>query len=590
MEKKSVVYIILDALCQKSLERKVGNRQVMPFLNQLAEKSVCFTNMYAQAPYTEASEVSLLTGENTLDSGGYLFGNGTVGHSVFQDYQNAGYRTLYTLSPYVYSKSYLLGVDEPIYCRLYSVEPLILYRLGYYRDKFLDGSIRPEEMQVCCILLAEAFDTWCAQCAAILEKAPSAAMLQDWIADKNALARVWEEIAREQALFRENQEDYVKEIFRQWDDHILRKLNKQYSKRTPLPFTRQLQEEFQDRLESAQKRYSKIVKKQWLDLNYVAGMAFRKPNGIEDAKKTVHAYLNHYRNTDLQDYLSATNESSKPDVSLNRMLDTFLERISRYHKAGQPVYACIHAQDFHLPSLFHSLDTEDYSLNQAEMEQALSLLDAMDSHYRGNILADLSAQYCDGQLKSFFERLQKELGEEFIFVVTADHGYPCYENPPRPIVYNQTYTEAFHVPYVAWDGVHAERITELYSDMDALHILKQLAGVEPCSPVAPRAHILCEYGGPGCPDIGVKPIWYTYIDKDFRVSAECPLKEDISFGKLTGVFRLKKDPAQRIDLQKRAGKIPEMESVCGVIQARHVSLREKYCQDLFLENTLQKLK
>ena len=590
MEKKSVIYIILDALCQKSLTRKVGNRQVMPFLNQLANQSVCFSNMYAQAPYTEASEVSLLTGENTLDSGGYLFGNGTVGHSVFQDYQNAGYHTLYTFSPYVYSKSYLLGVDEPIYCRLFSIEPLILYRLGYYRDKYLDGSISPEQMQVCCILLEEAFETWCGQCEALLQNAPSAAMLQDWIGDRDAFRAVCEEISRQRAIFAEDQASYVEEIFQQWDAHILRKLNKQYIKRTPLPFTQPLREEFQSRLEKAQKRYSKIVKKQWLDLNYVAGMAFRKPNGVEDMKKTVHAYLNHYRNTDIKNYLFTINENSKPDVSLNRMLDTFLERIVPLHKQGQPVYACIHAQDFHLPSLFHSLDTADYNLNRQELEQALSLLNAMDNRYRGNILADLSAQYCDGQLKNFFERLQAELGEEFIFVVTADHGYPCYENPPRPMVYNQTYTEAFHVPYVAWDGVHEKQISDMYSDMDALHFLKQMAGVEPCAPIAPREHILCEYGGPGCPDIGIKPIWYTYIDEEYRVSAECSLTEDISLSKLTGVFRLQKDPAQRIDLQKRAGKIPQMERICRTIQARHLWLRERYCQDRFLETTLQKLK
>ena len=76
--KKNVIHIIVDAYCYNNLYRKVGNREVTPFLNMLKKNSVSFERMYSQAPYTEASQVTLLSGENTLDNGGYLFGNGTV--------------------------------------------------------------------------------------------------------------------------------------------------------------------------------------------------------------------------------------------------------------------------------------------------------------------------------------------------------------------------------------------------------------------------------------------------------------------------------------------------------------------------------
>ena len=44
----------------------------MPFLDRLRKESLDFTNIYSEAPYTEAALVSLLCGMDTLKGGGYL--------------------------------------------------------------------------------------------------------------------------------------------------------------------------------------------------------------------------------------------------------------------------------------------------------------------------------------------------------------------------------------------------------------------------------------------------------------------------------------------------------------------------------------
>ena len=87
--KKNVIHIIVDAYCYNSLQRTVGKREVTPFLNSLSQKSLCFERMFSQAPYTEASQVTLLSGENTLDNGGYMFGNATVEETIFSKYRDA---------------------------------------------------------------------------------------------------------------------------------------------------------------------------------------------------------------------------------------------------------------------------------------------------------------------------------------------------------------------------------------------------------------------------------------------------------------------------------------------------------------------
>lgn len=70
---KNVIYIVVDAFCYDNLKRSVGGTEITPFLNKLVDRSYCAHNLYSQAPYTEASMITILSGENTLDNGGYFF-------------------------------------------------------------------------------------------------------------------------------------------------------------------------------------------------------------------------------------------------------------------------------------------------------------------------------------------------------------------------------------------------------------------------------------------------------------------------------------------------------------------------------------
>lgn len=588
---KNVVYIIIDAFCYHNLERRIGGKEVTPFLNRLCRESVCFTNMYAQAPYTEASQVTLLSGENTLDSGGYLFGNGTTGSSVFTPYRENGYRTLFSYSPYVYSKGYLREVDRYYYTRFYSIEPLFLYRLGYYHEKWKQDELQEQEREVCRILLEEALETWMQQCRRIIDHAPEMELIRHWVRDGEAVHRILGQLKKEQEEFRKNPDLYLDGIFQNRDSHVLRRLNREFVQRAAFPWRKNVPEtQNQKRLEEYQKKYSKLVRKQSMDINYVFGMLFRNRNGYSDARSTFSAYRRHYRNDYLSGYQKSIDESAKTEVSMNRAFEVYLKDMREYERKGEHYYAYIHMQDFHLPSVFHTLDTDDDRLVQQEFEEAFGLLEDMDETYRGNILADLSAHYCDRKVEAFFRQMQRELQEEFVFVVTADHGFPSYENPPRPMIYNQTYTEAFHIPFIMYDGEHREKKEGFYSDMDAVHFICQAAGVKQQNPILPREYVLCEYGGPGCPDIGVKPIWYTYIDAEYRISIECSLKHDITEETITAVFDLKRDPMQKKDLVKLQKRNPQVLERCKIVQKRHEELRAKYQQGRFLASQLDRLK
>lgn len=585
---KNVIYIIVDALCYNSIERNIGNAKVMPFLNSLSDKALSFTNMYTQAPYTEASLVALLSGENTLDSGGYLFGNGTTNSSIFHDYVQNGYKTIFSYSPYVYSKAYLKDVTEYYYTRLYSMGPLFLYRLDYYFNKWKDNLITSDEIMVCALLLEESFETWVLQCEQFINNDREIKLLEDWISDKEKIEQTLQKVLDEKSIFEKDKEQYVFNMFESWENNKLRNLNKEYINRADFPWRKDVSlTEYKEKFKMYQEKYHKIIKKDFIDVDYALGMVARNKDGVRDAKNTLRAYKRYYESSELANYLDNITEDAKVEVSMRRAFDVYYEDIKRYDDLNQNFFAHIHMQEFHLPSVFHTLDTNDAMVVKEDLDKAINLLEKMDSSYRGNIIADLSANYCDRQIERFFNMLKETLKNDFIFVVTADHGYPSYEQPPRPIVYNQTYTEAFHVPFVLYDGSDADTKEQLYSDIDAIDFMKARAGIISEKDIETRDYILCEYGGPGCPDISEKEIWYTYIDKKQRVSVQAKLDDDITSEKVVAIFNVEKDPKQLKDLYHIKRKSPEVEKVLSIIHNRHLELRGKYQKEKFVKKQLE---
>ena len=71
MKKNTIFFVIDSVFYDKTIKQNYRN-EPMPFLNKLRKESLDFTNIYSEAPYTEAALVSLLCGMDTLKGGGYL--------------------------------------------------------------------------------------------------------------------------------------------------------------------------------------------------------------------------------------------------------------------------------------------------------------------------------------------------------------------------------------------------------------------------------------------------------------------------------------------------------------------------------------
>lgn len=585
--KKNIIYIVIDGFCYNNLNMKIGNKEITPFLNNLIKDSISFEKMYSLAPYTEAAQVTLLGGERPLDNGGYLFGNKNCRKTLFERVKEEKYKINSTYSPYIYSKSYLRGVDRFYYTRLFSIEPLINYRLDYYKNKFNNKILKKEEIIICEKLLKEAFDTWILQCELLLNKNEKCSIISEFINDEKIIKETKLRLKEENLLFNIDKKKYIIDLFENISDHKLKKINTKYvNNKKKLYRKEECISFFLKALKKYQKKYSKITKKQKIDIKYILNKIFQNRNGIvSGGKESIHLlknYIKHYLNKDLIEYLVNLDEKKNVEVSMKNIFDKFYMNILKNEGKNENLFSFIHVQDFHLPSMFHTYDSNDMDLIKEEFSVAFELLDSLDETYKGNVIAALSARYCDLKLENLFEKLKKSLKGEYMFIVTSDHGYPLYNTPPRETIYNQCYTEAFHIPLIIYDSSKQEQKIEkkIYSSLDGIEFLEKKIKGEKVK-IKNNEYILCEYGGPGCPAIYEKKIWYSIITEELYISLECLLEDKIEEKYLKSIYNIKKDPEQKKNLLKKLKSKKEILFYLKKLAKRHEELKENYNKDSF---------
>jgi hypothetical protein len=575
---KNVFYVIIDAFCYNNLERKIGDEYTTPFLRELANGNICAKKMYSQAPYTEASLVALLSGENTLDNGGYLFGNRSTQKTVFKSFKEKGYKVIGQYSPYVYSKAYLRDIDQYFYTRLVSIQVVFDYRLSYYKSRYEKSIITSNEIRVCTEILEEEFETWIGQAESLLQKDDTCILIQDW-QSIDTIKKVLEGLKKEKELFDENPTTYLYNIFEEFDSHNLLYLNRMYNNKRVIENSVYLENKYQEQFEVLQKKYTGIIRKDSPDFKYLLNILKNNRSGFRDFKGLVHNYMRYYGNNFLGEYLKSINNNTQTEVCMKKQFKHAIKAVNSANAAGMPGMVYLHVQDFHLPTAIHSSDYEDINYIENEIEEALCLGNKIDRGYKGNIIADLSARYCDNKIRGFYNDLVNNFGNDFKLIITADHGYPSYFNPPRSVIYNQTFVEAFHIPFIMCDGENNYSIDSISSSMDHFSIINNSDNWK-----SKRKYVLSEYAGPGCPDISDKAIWYTYIDNEYRVSVELKLCENISYDKLKGVYNIIYDKDEKNNLVKKAPNIVEVKTIMDIIQKRHNELKHKFENEKFLKS------
>lgn len=585
---KNVIFCVIDAFCYNNIRMKSGKNFVTPFLNELAENNISFNNIYTVAPYTEASLVTILGEELCLENGGYLFGNGTTKHCLFRDFQKRGYKTIYEYSPYIYSKGYLKNVEKFFYSRLYSLSPLYNYRLSYYKNILLSRKLNTIELTVCAKLIEEGMCTWLKQCQKALEGDDSCRTIMHILPKHDVLENIRRLLNEEIKIFYAAQYEYIMSILDEWTDHRLWKINLKYLQHHELSLNQYVFDKYNERLGEYQSQILKVSRKQHVDLRYIVSTLLNNINGKSDAVGILKNYIKHYTRQQIRNYLSDLQLEEKPEVGMYRTFEYSYDLISQYDKENISYFLYLQPQDFHLPSIFHSYDINKEFVVDEEFEECFRFIDKLDNNFKGNIVSALSAHFCDFRIRKFYEKCMQELKNDFIFVVTADHGYPNYYNPPRPYIYNQTYTEAFHVPFIisGSDTMLCEYTDLILSNNDVIRMLKHAALDEELV-IRSKGYVLSEYAGPGCPVIVDKPIWYTYIDKNVRLSAQAMLGTSVTYDCITDIFDIRNDTSEKYNLRRK--KSQYFDTILKIINKRHAYLSKKYNKKNFYDRMIEGL-
>lgn len=586
---KNLIYILVDALSFDNIGKREYRTSPTPFLDSLKEKSYSSDFMYTQAPYTEAAFVSTLCGENVLDHGGYLLGLNNCETSYASILKRKGYHTLSTFSPYIMSKSYIKDVDDFYYSRTFSMEPLKLYRLTYYKEKYERNEIIEEEYKICELLIEEAFEILLDQIIAIINEEERVKLISTCIESKERLPELLKSIEEQQARFLRNKKEYVEKIFEEWDEHVLLKdtnlsLGKKVSQETRI----YLEKKWADFLNDIQQQsnyYMRVNLK--YDWKYLIDLAINDENKYHGAIQTYRRYKERYNNEEIKKSINESVEE-KVTVSAKRQLDLFAEKIIELDKVGENYFTFIHLEDFHLPSMIYTYDTDDLSLIDKEFENLREFVKQLPDNYRGNLLADMSAFYVDCAIKEFYNTIMQNTKDDFVFVITADHGYPCNYNPPRPIIFNAFYQENYHIPIIIYDSVceKKELGRELQSSLDIMPMLLNAVGCEEAFPKG-REYILIEYPGPGCPDISSKEIYYAIFDGKYKIAFKVKLLDDVTEARAVLATDIENDPEETKNLIKKINKSSRMKGLVKIVNQRHKEIRDRFQGEKFYNRILK---
>ncbi|MBQ2986134.1 MAG: sulfatase-like hydrolase/transferase [Tyzzerella sp.] len=585
---KNLVYILVDALSYDNVGAREYRNSPTPFLDELKSKSLSFENMYTQAPYTEAAFVSTLCGENVLDNGGYIWGLEKCERSYASVLKEKNFCTLSTLSPYIMSKSYIKNVDTYVYSRTYSLAPLKLYRLGYFREKYLNHTMTAREYEICERLLDDALEVLLDQLESLQNNGEETVLIQNLVDNKDEVPSILQTVRKQRELYLRDKIAYLQEIFEQWDTQELLKNTKlSMVKKVSADTKRYIEENYGEFLHEVQKKENSLMKKnQKYDWKYILDLACNDEQKYRGAIHTYRKYKELYENTLIIDGINGAVEE-KVTISAERQLQFFAEKIIGLDQQKQNYFAFIHLEDFHLPSMYYSYDENSRNVIDRDFKRLEEFVKTIPDNYKGSLVADMSAFYVDNAIRNFFNTLSEQTKNEFVFVVTADHGYPCNYNPPRPIIFNAFYQENYHIPLVIYDSSKPEKRVEngLFSSMDIMDILFDMID-EKEEQLIERPYVLIEYPGPGCPVISSKEIYYAIFDGKYKVAVKAKLAERVDESKVVLVTDVESDAEERRNLIRKIKKLKQVQKLIEIVDARHVEIANKFGGEKFYKHIL----
>ena len=309
--------------------------------------------------------ISVLGNILPLENGGYLLGNycinKTIGH-LFKEHQ---FHTICTFSPYIADQATLQGFNEYVYTTKFNITPLINYRFKYFNQLAKSRNLTETDITACQFLLDDALTTWYIQLEELRQHYPTTHL----ITPPPQLDYIITAIKKEIDSYKRNTKHYTLNFIRDLNRHILFHLSNEYNRNTNHhdlhPFCKDWNELLHE-IQKQQIRIDHILKNSYSlykNADYI--IKTTKINGFKTGFRLCKRIFEYPQKNLLLNSIQAHKEK----VSLRTQLNYFASLLTKNNTTD--IFAYIHADDFHLPSIFYTPFDQH---QEHELKSAIELL------------------------------------------------------------------------------------------------------------------------------------------------------------------------------------------------------------------------
>ena len=586
---KNVLFIVVDSFGNKNSQSL--NFDVTPFLSELKQKSLYYSHMYSQAPYTEAAVMSMLCGHDTLDNGGYYY-RYRDSKNLFDCFYENNYQVINYIQPHVFPSSIIRGNTHYYYNVCFDFNVLWEYRLYFYqsiRTKLTNLDYTKIEK-----LIDDNFMGWIQFFKEYLHNDDSISLIKNnierTISDKQVKESL--DLIEEQfTLYKVNNKEYIDDLLELGKQHILFNVpvlnqNVKISSETKKWLKKNYYSLFKGIYAKNKKMNKKISKFKLFDFlsNFHLFLKTKDKNDIKNALRYIKNYRDAYVDNDLFERIGEEYDAFKAAPSIHQHFEHFINVLEK-KEDNRPFFGCLHIDDIHNPEIFFTYDTDDKEVLKEELDLCQDIFNRIDDKEIGSVSYYLSLAYIDLKLKKIFEKLEElKILDDTYVVITGDHGFSFDNRIIRNSRVNNFYLENYQVPLIIYSkDIKTHYYSNKCSSKDILPTLVDLCQLETDAHITGISLlndrfndvITTEYVGGGCPELEYREVFITAQNNDWMIVGRASLinNTDIS---IKEVYHLAVDVDQRKNLAYSHINNCSYEIVFKTLQERVKELRINY--------------
>lgn len=584
--KKNVILIVLDSFTYSKIGTQSYGPTTTPFLDELKEKTIHTTNLYSQGPYTEAAIMSLFSGSDSLNEGGYLHNLNTKKNHYIDVFHKNGYELFNVFYPYfMYSKDTLSKIHYQVFNTDFIFDSVYNNRLDYYRKLEKAQGLTEDNYKDIFCQLDITFEAWNNFLDFSEKTRYKYSLIKNAITDydfeKNKTA-----LLNEYKKYLKDKKKYAHTIFSEQRKHALFKIDR-------ININNLLNSSLINKLLYKESRWF-LIKVSMMQFFYnlvnnkISFKRFYKSFFQNVKKRRLHGYL---KSVTFSLFAGGLNYKYKKKNFLKYMpsfytqIEYSLKAIDKYNK-DQPFMLTLHPQDLHNRTSYLTYDAVDELILKEDLERVKEYFKQVKCNFKGSFIYDFSAVYVDLCIKRLFNKLtEMKLLDNTVIAITSDHGCSYVNAPIRDKFVNNPHTENYKIPLFIYDKGISKKVNGFHTNKDVLPTIYDLCGIKSPSNISGRSllddnyspdYTISEYMGGGCPDMKLRPIQFIIRNSSYLVVYSVKLYDKFEKGQIEEVYDLIEDRTEENNLINSKYDLELVSYLLNKLQIRHLDLQNHY--------------